>query len=106
MAVVVGYALLVALLARRFWRGLQRGDQLAPFLCSPGVFGLCFIGLAISTFPLMAAPSVTIWQAAVRHDSQAFLLVGVLVLIPTILACTGYAHYVFRGEVQRWVGYQ
>ena len=96
---------LVALMAWRFWRGLRRGDQLAPFLCSLGVFGLCFVGLAISIFPLMVPPSITIWQAAAPHESQAFLLVGASVLIPTILVYTGYAYWVFRGKVQRGVGY-
>lgn len=30
-------------------------------------------------------------------ESQAFLLVGAVVLIPMILACTAYAYWTFRG---------
>ena len=53
----------------------------------------------------MLPPSITIWQAAAPHDSQVFLLVGASVLIPVILIYTGYAYWVFRGKVQRGVGY-
>jgi cytochrome d ubiquinol oxidase subunit II len=92
--------LLVILLAWRGWRGLTRGEHLSPFLCALGLFVLCFAGLGISMFPLMVPPSIDIWQAAAPHDSQLFLLVGALVLVPIILAYTGYAYWVFRGKVQ------
>ena len=96
---------LVALLAWRFWRGLQRGDQFAPFGCTLGVFLLCFAGLGISMFPLMVPPSLTIWDTAAPRASQMFLLVGASVLIPVILAYTAYAYWVFRGKVQHGAGY-
>ena len=92
--------LLVALLAWRGWRGLQRNEHLSPFLCSLGWFVLCFAGLGISMFPLMVPPSIDIWQAAAPYDSQLFLLVGALVLVPIILIYTGYAYWVFRGKVK------
>ena len=96
---------LVALLAWRFWRGLQRDEHFAPFGCALGVFLLCFIGLGISIYPLMVPPSLTIWDTAAPRSSQLFLLVGASVLIPTILAYTAYAYWVFRGKVQRGAGY-
>jgi cytochrome d ubiquinol oxidase subunit II len=92
-------------LAVQFWRSLARGSHLAPFLCVLGWFGLCFAGLGISMFPLMVPPSVTIWDAAAPHASQAFLLVGAAVLVPTILIYTGFAYWVFRGKVRAGVGY-
>ena len=97
--------ILVLGLAVLFWRGLRRGDHLTPFLCALGWFVLCFLGLAISMAPLMVPPSVTIWDAAAPHASQAFLLVGTSVLVPTILIYTGYAYWVFRGKVKAGVGY-
>ena len=78
--------LLMALLAWRFWRGLQRAEHISPFLCALGWFVLCFAGLGISIFPNIVPPSVTIWDAAAPPESQAFLLVGAVVLIPMILA--------------------
>jgi cytochrome d ubiquinol oxidase subunit II len=97
--------LLVALLAVGFFRSLARGHQVTPFLCTLGWFVLCFTGLGISLFPMIAPPSLTIWDAAAPRDSQLFLLVGAGVMIPVILAYTGYAYWVFRGKVQADAGY-
>ncbi len=96
---------LVALLALAFFRSLARGRELAPFLCALGWFVLSFVGLGISLFPLIVPPSVTIWDAAAPRDSQVFLLVGAAVMIPAILAYSGYAYWVFRGKVQHDAGY-
>jgi cytochrome d ubiquinol oxidase subunit II len=38
------------------------------------------------------------------RDSQLFLLVGAGVMIPIILAYTGYAYWVFRGTVRADAG--
>jgi len=92
--------LLVALLAWRFWRGLARREHVTPFLCALGWFVLCFAGLGISLFPLMVPPDIDIWQAAAPYDSQLFLLVGALVLVPVILAYTAFSYWVFRGKVK------
>jgi cytochrome d ubiquinol oxidase subunit II len=56
--------------------------------------------LGISIFPNIVPPSITIWDAAAPPESQAFLLVGAVVLIPLILAYTGYAYWIFRGKVK------
>ena len=45
-------------------------------------------------------PSVTIWDAAAPDTSLRFLLVGAVVLVPMILAYTGYSYWVFRGKVR------
>jgi cytochrome d ubiquinol oxidase subunit II len=97
--------ILVVLVAWAFWRSLALQHQLTPFLCALGWFVLCFAGLGISLFPHIVPPDLTIWNAAAPPESQAFLLVGALVLVPLILAYTGYAYYVFRGKVQRGVRY-
>jgi cytochrome d ubiquinol oxidase subunit II len=97
--------ILVVLVAWAFWRSLSLQHHLTPFLCALAWFVLCFAGLGISLFPHIVPPDLTIWNAAAPPESQAFLLVGALVLVPLILAYTGYAYYVFRGKVQRGVGY-
>jgi cytochrome d ubiquinol oxidase subunit II len=96
---------LVALLAVGFYRSLARGHEVAPFFCALGWFVLCFAGLGISMFPMIAPPSLTIWDAAAPRDSQLFLLVGAGVMIPIILAYTGYAYWLFRGKVHADAGY-
>ena len=97
--------ILVLVLAVLFWRGLARGAHLTPFLCVLGWFVLCFGGLGISMLPLMVPPDVSIYDAAAPHASQAFLLVGASVLIPTILIYTGFSYWVFRGKVKAGTGY-
>ena len=47
----------------------------------------------------------TIWQAASSEKTQAFLLVGVLVLLPVILIYSGWSYWVFRGKVRADIGY-
>jgi cytochrome d ubiquinol oxidase subunit II len=42
---------------------------------------------------------VSIWQAAAPERSQIFMLVGASVLVPVILAYTGWAYWVFRGKI-------
>ena len=97
---------LVALLSWLGWRALWNPQShIRAFACALGLFVLCYVGLGISMFPLMVPPSITIWDAAAPHDSQLFLLVGASVLIPIILAYTGYAYWVFRGKVKHGVHY-
>ena len=44
-------------------------------------------------------------EAAAPAESLAFLLVGTAVLLPIILAYTGYSYWVFRGKVDPHHGY-
>jgi cytochrome d ubiquinol oxidase subunit II len=96
---------LTGLLAWGFWEGIKREHHVTPFLCAQGWFVLCFAGLGISIWPLMVPPSITIWDAASPPASQEFLLVGAVVLIPIILAYTGYAYWLFRGKVKQGAHY-
>jgi cytochrome d ubiquinol oxidase subunit II len=96
---------LVALLTAGFAWGLWKQHHLTPFLCALGWFVLCFAGLGISLYPNIVPPDISIWDAAAPASSQAFLLVGASVLIPIILAYTGYAYFVFRGKVTTDVHY-
>ena len=96
---------LVALAAWGFWRGLARRSDAMPFLCVVAWFVLSYAGLGISVWPMMVPPSVTIWQAAAPVSSQLFLLVGAVVLVPVILAYTGFAYWVFRGKVKAGAHY-
>ena len=82
-----------------FFRSLMRGHEYWPFLLALGLFGLSFVGLGISMFPYVVPGAVTIWQAAAPDSSLIFMLVGAVVLVPIILAYTGYAYWVFRGKV-------
>jgi cytochrome d ubiquinol oxidase subunit II len=91
--------LMVAVATFLFFRSLAKDYERAPFLIALALFLLCFVGLGISMFPYIVPDQVTIWQAAAPESSQVFMLVGASVLIPIILAYTGYAYWVFRGKV-------
>ena len=86
-------------------RSIGHRDEVRPFLCSIGLFALGYLGLGISLFPYVVPRALTIWQAAAPPESQGFLLVGVAILLPIILAYTAYAYWVFRGKVSRAGGY-
>ncbi len=42
---------------------------------------------------------MTIWEAAAPRRSQVFMLIGAGIMLPLILAYTGWAYWVFRGKV-------
>ncbi|MGY4396618.1 cytochrome d ubiquinol oxidase subunit II [Sphingomonas sp. UYAg733] len=90
---------LIAILSLAFWRALGRDAQSMPFLIVLAVFALCFVGLGISIYPFIVPDQVTIWQAAAPESSQIFMLIGAGVMVPIILAYTGWAYWVFRGKV-------
>jgi len=100
---VVPAAILVA--AFVFVKGLREQRDAWPFLATVALFVLSFIGLGISFYPYMVPPSLTIWDVAAPDESLWFLLVGAVVLVPMILAYTGYAYWVFRGKVDPAGGY-
>ncbi len=93
------------LLAIYTWRSLQRDDGLQPFLASVGLFAFSFLGIAISLWPMIVPGHYTLWEAASPESTQAFLLVGTLVLLPVILFYTGWSYWVFRGKVREGIGY-
>ena len=66
---------------------------------SQAQFALTLVGLGISIWPDVIPGRVTIWEAAAPPASQAFMLVGAVVLIPLILAYTAWSYWVFRGKV-------
>ena len=97
--------LLLAVWAFGLWQGLTANKHLQPFLSALGLFVLSFAGLGISFYPYIVPGALTIAEAAAPDSSLAFLLVGAVVLIPIILAYTGYAYWVFRGKVDPEEGY-
>jgi cytochrome d ubiquinol oxidase subunit II len=86
-------------------RALAKKYDYQPFFLTLTLFALSYAGLGISMWPYIVPQSITIWQAAAPENSQIFMLVGVSILIPLILAYTAWAYYVFRGKVQAGHGY-
>jgi cytochrome d ubiquinol oxidase subunit II len=97
---------LVALSSLWQWRALgDKDSHHLPFILTLGLIFLGFAGLGISIWPHIIPPAITLWQAAAPAQSQGFMLVGALLIIPIILVYTFWSYYVFRGKVQHGEGY-
>jgi len=69
------------------------------------LFLMSYLGIAISLWPMIVPHRYTLWEAASSRDTQAFLLIGTLVLLPVILMYTIWSYWVFRGKMRADVGY-
>ena len=90
--------LLVAIAAVVFFASLVRRHHYTPFLMTLLIFTLSLAGLGISLFPYVVPTKITIWDAAAPTASLKFMLPGALIMVPIILAYTGYSYWVFRGK--------
>jgi len=82
------------------WRWLHQGRDVRPFFAAIGLFMLGYAGLAISVYPYLVPPTMTIWDASAAPASQIFMLLGTLPLLPIILMYTGFVYWIFRGKVR------
>jgi cytochrome d ubiquinol oxidase subunit II len=80
------------------WRDLHKGAQTRPFFLSIGIFLMGYLGLGISLWPWLVPFAFTFRQAAAVVESQSFLLVGTVLILPVVLAYTGFCYYLFRGK--------
>jgi cytochrome d ubiquinol oxidase subunit II len=69
-----------------------------PFVGTAVIFLLAFIGLAYSLFPYLVVDQIDIWQAASAPESLMVILIGAVIVLPTILGYTIYAYRVFWGK--------
>ena len=91
---------LTAVVAISIWLALGRDSEFWPFLGGILLFLLSFLGIAVSLWPFIIPYHYTLWQAAADESTQAFLLIGTLLLIPIILVYTAWSYWVFRGKVR------
>lgn len=94
-----------AALAVACWRGISGPHPSLAFYGAVGLFIISFIGLAISTLPYLVPFTLTLWQAAAAVESQIFLVIGTVILLPFILGYTVFVYYTFRGKVRQGEGY-
>jgi cytochrome d ubiquinol oxidase subunit II len=90
---------LTALMAVLLWRALRVRRERSPFWLSVGLFLLSYFGLAVSLWPYIVPRALTFWDAASPPATQAFILTGVLVLLPLVLGYTMHTYRVFRHKV-------
>jgi cytochrome d ubiquinol oxidase subunit II len=97
--------LLVLVCFWQLFRSVRRGDTYLPHFLAGGLFLLGFIGLLVGIYPYMVPYSLSFHEAAAAPNSQGLLLVGAVIMLPIILAYTGYVYWVFRGKVAADAGY-
>jgi cytochrome d ubiquinol oxidase subunit II len=97
--------IVTAALAFGAWHWLRQREEVLPFFAAIGLFVLCYLGLAISSYPYLVPPVLTIWDAAAAPESQIFSLMGVLFLLPIILGYFAFVYWTFRGKVRAGEGY-
>ncbi len=95
---VIGVAMLA--LAVGALRSASQRHEKRLFAQIAGLFAMGCAGLAISLYPLLLPPDITLWKAASHRSSQFFLLVGYAIMIPIILSYTVYGYRVFAGKVR------
>jgi cytochrome bd ubiquinol oxidase subunit II len=97
--------LLTAVLTWYEWRSLNNDSEYGPFFAALGLFVLSYAGIAISLWPMIVPGHFTLDQAAASESTQAFLLIGTLMLLPVILVYTAWSYWVFRGKAHADIGY-
>jgi cytochrome d ubiquinol oxidase subunit II len=97
----------VLVLAASFgiWRSLSGNPKAAPFVLALCLLFLGYSGLAISLWPNIIPPAISIREAAAPPQSMGFALVGALFVLPFVLGYTAWTYYVFRGKVRDGEGY-
>jgi cytochrome bd ubiquinol oxidase subunit II len=97
--------LITALTAFAIWYGIQKGQEVRPFLATILLFLLGYLGLVISNYPYLVPPSLSVWDTAAAPASQIFMLLGTLVLLPMILGYVAFIYWLFRGKVKEGESY-
>jgi cytochrome d ubiquinol oxidase subunit II len=94
------FPLLTAFCGYMAWKRLNGAHEFTPFAFAIAIFVLCFLGLAISNYPYLVPPGLTIWDTAAAPSSHIFVLMGVTFLLPMILFYTAFVYWTFRGKVK------
>jgi cytochrome d ubiquinol oxidase subunit II len=91
---------LVLYCAYLVFKHVKQGNEGLPFVASMGIFLFSYLGLLASKWPYIVPPKFTIYDAASAYNSQLFLLLGFLFVIPIVLTYTSWTYWVFRGKVK------
>jgi len=90
---------LVVLCLFLLWEG-PLAARVPQWLAAVAIFALAFAGLAYSLFPYVVMDRMTIWEAASHPSALKFMLVGVAIVLPFLVAYTAFAYRVFRGKAR------
>ncbi|MEC8232247.1 MAG: cytochrome d ubiquinol oxidase subunit II, partial [Pseudomonadota bacterium] len=96
------FALLIlcGILLKKLPESNGKGEWL-PFFIALLVFLLCFAAFGISYYPFIIPGHMTISYALSDASSLRFLLVGVVIVVPVILAYTAMVYKIFSGKSEK-----
>ncbi|MET9356039.1 cytochrome d ubiquinol oxidase subunit II [Streptomyces sp. NPDC006617] len=80
------------------WYGFGRRPDWRPFAAVSTMTACGLLGLVVVSAPVVVPPGLTAHQAASPHSSQLFLVLGVGLCMPFVLAYNLYAWRSFRGK--------
>jgi cytochrome d ubiquinol oxidase subunit II len=80
-------------------RALRKRYEHAPFMWSVAIFLTSLAGLAASLYPYLVPDSVSAYTAAANSLTLVFMMLGIGLLIPVMIAYNAYQYIVFRGKV-------
>ncbi|MBX2848772.1 MAG: cytochrome d ubiquinol oxidase subunit II [Acidiferrobacterales bacterium] len=93
----IAFTLLLVLL-RRDIENLRILNPWYLFICPVIICLMAALGLAYSIFPDIIIGQLTIWESAANVESLKFVLVGVVISLPCIIAYTVFIHRIFSGK--------
>ena len=82
------------------YQGCFSSDHSRSFRWTIYLFLLCFLGLAVSLWPYVVIPSVTIWDVAAHQNSIEFMAWVSCFSLPIILGYSYYVYSVFKGKTK------
>ncbi len=101
LPIPVSSAIALILLVSLLRRDLEQLRTMNPwhlFMCPVIICLMAALGLAYSIFPDIIIGQLTIWEAAANSASLQFVLYGVLIALPCIIAYTIFIYRVFAGK--------
>jgi cytochrome bd ubiquinol oxidase subunit II len=98
IAILGPVPVIAVLIIVMIWRSLWGARESRAFALSIGLFALGVAGLAVSLWPYVVPPNVTIWSGIADPQSLRFAGIGIIVILPIVLAYQVHAYWVFRGK--------
>ncbi|MDR6955449.1 cytochrome d ubiquinol oxidase subunit II [Ancylobacter sp. 3268] len=86
------------------WRGIWGRPEARTFILGIALFALGLIGLVVSLWPYVVPRHLTVWDGTSDPQSLAFIAVGLVIILPIVLAYQAHAYWVFRGKTVRLGG--
>jgi cytochrome d ubiquinol oxidase subunit II len=100
LALLAPVPLVTALVIVAIWRSLWGPRDVLTFQLSMILFALGFGGLCISLWPYIVPRQITIWDGIADPQTLWFVGVGIVIVMPIVLAYQARAYWVFRGKTR------